>query len=139
MFALEGLQSVGSLGCPQLRNGGLSPCATLKLVLRSRTGGKPTVGPQLLSIKAQLEWGHSGSERLLCGAKAWVAKPLSQQRGSVFTHEGLGLLVAPAGLRCGFISEHSSSGGFSSLQPPLSFCVSISTAANTYHDPLTEM
>lgn len=138
-FALEGLQSAGRLGFPLLRNGGLSPCTSLRLALWSRAGGKPAAGPQLLSVKAQLDWGHSGSERLLLGAKARVAKPLSQQTGSVFTQEGPSLLAAPAGLRCGFISEHSSSGGFSSLRPPLSFCVSISTAANTYHASLTEM
>lgn len=135
-FALEGLQSAGRLSCPLLRNGGLSPCISLRLALPSRAGGKPAAGPQLLSVKAQLDWGHSGSEWLLGGAKARVAKPPSQQTGSVFTHKGPGLLAAPAGLRCGFISKHSSSGGFSSLQPPLSFCVSISTAANTYHASL---
>lgn len=74
---------VGSTEC---REAWLSPARkwrifsliSLRLALCSRASGKPTAGPRLLFVKVQLDWDHSGSERLLRGAKAWVVKPPSQ-------------------------------------------------------------
>lgn len=139
MFCLEGFTECREARLSPARKWGAFSLYLFKAYLAEQSWWEARGWTSAVVCQSTARRGHSGSERLLCEAKARVAKPPSQQTGSVFTHEGPGLLAAPAGLRCGFISEHSFSGGFSSLHPPLSFCVSISTAANTYHASLTEM